>query len=267
MQLDLTQKPKANIDSLLDLIGATIEVPKTNTTGGGATQSGGTQGGGGGQQSGQGGNNSQNQRVVAAFPDDASKASQYLNVLLDYVTTNKATSFPGRININQASRTVLLTIPGLDSDKVDAIISSREPEYSGQKPEQKHETWLYTQGVLNLDEMKAVWPYITTGGCVYRAQIVGYFDEGGPSTRVEAIIDSGPPPSTTATTSGTTDGTTPTSTTSSTSQTSTQTASQSQSTTGTVATTALPRIVFWRDLSNLGRGFALESLGAAISSE
>ena len=37
--------------------------------------------------------------------------------------------------------------------------------------------------------MKALLPYVTTSGSVYRAQIVGYFDEGGPASRVEVTID------------------------------------------------------------------------------
>ena len=32
-------------------------------------------------------------------------------------------------------------------------------------------------------------PYLTARGAVYRAQSVGYFDEGGPFVRLEAVID------------------------------------------------------------------------------
>jgi hypothetical protein len=252
VQLDLTQKPKATIDSLLDLIGATVQVPKPNPTGGG--------------------NNTATQTVRAAFPADAMQAGQYLPELLDHLTTNKATSFPGRININQASKTILLGIPGMTSDMVDSIISDREPEYTGQKPDQKYETWLYTEGLVTLDQFKAMWPFITTGGSVYRAQIVGYFDEGGPATRVEAIIDTSPPSSSatqTASTSSTgssgSSATADASQTSASSTSSSQTSSGSQATTDSQATTSLPRIVFWRDLSNLGRGFPLETLGSGAS--
>jgi DNA uptake protein ComE-like DNA-binding protein len=255
VQLDLTQKPKATIDSLLDLIGATVQVPKPNPTGGA--------------------NNNATQTVRAAFPADAMQAGQYLPELLDHLTTNKATSFPGRININQASKTILLGIPGMTSDMVDSIISAREPEYTGQKPDQKYETWLYTEGIVTLDQFKAMWPFITTGGSVYRAQIVGYFDEGGPAARVEAIIDTSPPSTsasqTASTSSSSSSGSSGDSSSGSTSQTSasstssSQTSSSSQSTTDSQATTSLPRIVFWRDLSNLGRGFPLETLGSGAS--
>ena len=64
--------------------------------------------------------------------------------------------------------------------------------------------------------MKNLMPYICAGGGVYRAQVIGFYDKGGPYARFEAIID---------------------------------------------ATTQPPRVLFWRDLSHLGRGFALETLG------
>ena len=43
--------------------------------------------------------------------------------------------------------------------------------------------------------MKALLPYITTGGDVYRAQVVGYYDRPTPWGRGEVVIDAtGPQP-------------------------------------------------------------------------
>src|SRR4029077_17623519 len=92
--------------------------------------------------------------LKAAFPDDISQAASYLPELLDRVTVNNTAAFPGRINVNQASRTILLGIPGLHSQTVDSIIANRENEYSGQHPDRKYETWLYTEGLVKLDQMK-----------------------------------------------------------------------------------------------------------------
>ena len=38
--------------------------------------------------------------------------------------------------------------------------------------------------MMNLD------PYITSHGDVYRVQVLGFFDGGGPVSRIEAMIDS-----------------------------------------------------------------------------
>jgi hypothetical protein len=64
--------------------------------------------------------------------------------------------------------------------------------------------------------MKQMLPFVCAGGGVYRAQVVGYYDEGGPSARIEAVIE---------------------------------------------ATNGPPRLLFWRNISHLGRGFPLETLG------
>ncbi len=42
---------------------------------------------------------------------------------------------------------------------------------------------------MPLATMKLILPYITAGGSVYRAQIIGHFDKGTPSTRLEVMID------------------------------------------------------------------------------
>jgi hypothetical protein len=52
--------------------------------------------------------------------------------------------------------------------------------------------------------------YITTAAQVYRVQSVGYFDGGGPTVRIEAVIDTN---------------------------------------------AGRPRIVYWRELTELGKGF------------
>ena len=42
---------------------------------------------------------------------------------------------------------------------------------------------------MPLATMKAMLPYITAGGSVYRAQIIGHFDKGNPVARLEVILD------------------------------------------------------------------------------
>ena len=42
---------------------------------------------------------------------------------------------------------------------------------------------------MPLATMKTMLPYITAGGSVYRAQIIGHFEKGNPVARVEVMID------------------------------------------------------------------------------
>ena len=87
-------------------------------------------------------------------------------------------------------------------------------------PARRYETWLLSEGVVTLAEMKALMPFVCGGGNVYRAQVVGYFQGGQAASRAEVVFD---------------------------------------------ATSPLPRVVLWRDLSHLGRGYALETLGVDFS--
>ncbi len=113
----------------------------------------------------------------------------YLTKLMDNLAVNSAPSIPGRLNINQASRRLLSGVPGLTGTQVEQIIAGRDVTLGQERPEQVHETWLLTDGIVELKEMKKLMGLVTTGGSVYRAQIVGFFDAEGPADRLEVVID------------------------------------------------------------------------------
>ncbi len=64
------------------------------------------------------------------FATDSGAMNEYLPQLFDNCTTVSGTSIPGRININQAPRVVLLCIPNMTSDLADQIIATRAPDPS-----------------------------------------------------------------------------------------------------------------------------------------
>ena len=147
--------------------------------------------------------------------------SVYLPVLMDNTTITPGETIPGRININQASRCMLLGIPGVEESVADEIINQRVMESDEQTDASalQHETWILTAGIVTLDEMKKLLPFVCAGGDVYRAQIVGYYEDGGAASRAEVVFD---------------------------------------------ATGSVPRIVSFRDISHLGRGYPLELLGVQL---
>ena len=49
--------------------------------------------------------------------------------------------------------------------------------------------WLLAEGLVDWPKLKALWPYVTGGGDVARAQVVGYDERPGPTMRVELVID------------------------------------------------------------------------------
>ncbi len=189
VQLDLEKSPKKKLDSVLDLIGARVVVAKEG---------------------------SPPVMLQSPYSSEPAEIAQYLSELLDIVTIDSSEATAGRININQASRVVLMAIPDMTEDVAEDIINLRDLEVSSTRPEQRHPTWILTEGIVELDTMKALMPFMTSGGSAYRAQIVGYFEQGGPAARIEVILDASKVPA---------------------------------------------RLVSWRDITRLGRGYSFDTLG------
>lgn len=192
--LDLTKPGKAPLAQLLDLIGAS-----TRVTFSGASQA---------------------TTLKSPFTDDIGAMNSYLPQLMENCTINPSPTIPGRINVNQAPRVILEGIPGISPDVVEQIMSRRTVNVGAENPERRHETWLLAEGVVTLEEMRLLMPFITGGGDVFRAQVVGYYQSGQAASRAEVVFD---------------------------------------------ATRSPVRLLFWRDISHLGRGYALETLGVNYS--
>jgi DNA uptake protein ComE-like DNA-binding protein len=130
--------------------------------------------------------------VVVKSPVDAGSMGLILPVLMAELTTQQGAVIPGRINIMQAPRRMLLGIPGMSEDLLENIIKYREFELDspeGADRNRQFETWLLAEGFVDLATMRAMSPYICCGGDVYRAEVVGYFDDLIGTSRAEAIID------------------------------------------------------------------------------
>jgi type II secretory pathway component PulK len=151
---------------------------------------------------------------------DPSSIKQYLPQILDQLTTKKNSDLTPRVNVNTAPSAVLSALsdangnPLLDPATLQTVLSSR-PSYTGQTaPDAIFQTpaWLVTEAGVSPDTMATLDQYITARSQVYRFQALGYLDGGGPTARVEAIID---------------------------------------------INAGRPRVVYYRDLTGLGKGFNL----------
>jgi hypothetical protein len=200
IKIDFDEPGRERLTSILDLIGARTRIARNNQSGSNNEQGGGENGGSNGDdnggdnnggENGGGGGENENSRIVvnAAFSEDPGTMKAYLSKLMDNVAVNSDRVIPGRLNINQAPRRLLLGVPGLPMGAVDVIISQRDITLGQQQPDQTHETWLLTQGVVDLNEMKKLIGLVTTGGDVYRAQVAGGYFRDGPVERVEVVID------------------------------------------------------------------------------
>lgn len=107
-------------------------------------------------------------------------------ILMDYLTTVSAPAIPGRINIMECPQEILRGIPGLADEVVDQILEARVD--GSDSPTRQFETWLAVEGLLTMDEMRALLPLVTCGGDVFKAQIVGYIEGDAAFSRIEAIV-------------------------------------------------------------------------------
>jgi len=233
-ELDFEKQPEHELESVLDLIGAKVEISTNGGAGGsGRGGPGGSGPPGGGRPPGDGGgppgggpppgdsgqqDNDQPESIIleSPFRNTPGTMASFLPNLLENCTTDTRSVIPGRVNINQAPRVVLAGIHEMPPDAVEQILAQREPNPTAADASRRHATWILDAGIVTLEQMKALLPYVTGGGSVYRAQVVGYFDGGGPSARIEALLDTTQQP---------------------------------------------PTVMFWRDLSHLGRGHSPDVLG------
>lgn len=160
--IDLTQGGQVNLKSLYELIGATARVPVNGVT----------------------------TTLTSPWPDDQSQISSYIPTLMDMFTINNQEFIEGRVNISEARREVLMGVPGMVEELADAIVASQSMGDSLDGSDRTSTAWLYADGLVDLQTLRSLDPYITSRGDVFRMQVIGYFDGGGPAARIEAIIDS-----------------------------------------------------------------------------
>ena len=158
VRLRFNRPAQFSLETVLDVVGVEVEVP--------------------------GRGKRKPKTVKSPFDNDPASMSSYLPVLLDKTTTSREKVIRGRINIDAAPREVLAGIPELGETVADRLGTSGSSD-----GDDAGIARLLTQNVVELEQMKKLLPYITTGGDVYRAQVVGFFDDGGPVARAEVVVD------------------------------------------------------------------------------
>lgn len=164
--MDVTRGGQNQIKSLYDLIGAQVK---------------GTV------------NGVQNVQIANPWPDDPNTLRSGFPDVLEKMTTRADKFIEGRVNVNQARREILLGLPGMSEELATAIVSAQMIGGSGavssESSERSTTAWLLFNSLATLEEMQQLDPYITARGDVFRTQVIGYFDAGGPTSRLEVVID------------------------------------------------------------------------------
>jgi hypothetical protein len=132
--------------------------------------------------------------LASPWTSDAADMQEYLPDLMDRLSITDKEFLTGRVNINEARREVLLGIPGMDEDLADAIVSAQLIDADGEPLTdaialRQTTGWLVMDGIVELQQMRELDEFLTARGDVYRAQVVGFFESGGPVSRLEVIVD------------------------------------------------------------------------------
>ena len=170
-ELNLARGYRREIRSVYELVGITVTANEEGETG------------------------AETYTYESPWAGDPGSMESYLPDLMDVLSVSDDPYIDGRINVNQARREVLLGVPGMTEELVDEILAARAVDSKTGEPspelqEQRATAgWLVTEGLVELETMRLLDPFLTSRGAVFRMQVIGHFDAGGPFTRLEAVID------------------------------------------------------------------------------
>jgi len=132
--------------------------------------------------------------LTSPFLASQTQVASYLPEMLDKLSLSDDLFIKGRINVNTAPIQVLLGLPNMTEQLATQIVAAQAAGSSSQSSSSQNPrastAWLVAEGLLSASTMASLDPYLTARGDVYRVQSVGFFDEGGPVVRLEAVIDS-----------------------------------------------------------------------------
>ncbi len=155
-------------------------------------------------------------QVVACPINDTQSLKKVVQILLDKFTVSEDLELTPSINVLTAPKQVLSALPGLTESDVTNLLSSR-PAPGGTDDTA---AWMLTEANLDITKFRNVARFVTGRSGAYRVQSVGYFAQpNGPSARAEAVIE------------------------------------YVVSADANNVTQGRPRIVYYRELNELGRGF------------
>ena len=164
--MDLTPGPKVTINSLFDL----VDVKAAATIDG------------------------SQQVIESPWKSGDPSLRTMLPIVEDLLTASDKDFIVGRVNIRHAHREVLGGLPGMTPTLADVIgrESSAHPggSFDADRSARRQSIgWLLLERHATVEQMRKIDRYLTTRGHVYRVRSIGYYDAGGPTTRLEAVID------------------------------------------------------------------------------
>jgi hypothetical protein len=187
--VDLQTPAKFQLETPLDIIGATVVIPQQNATS---------------QTSAQAPivtpvvpttpatampSPPADIRLESPLMVNSSTLNSTLITYLDETSTSPRTTIVGRINLNEAPYEVVAGIPGLSQNAAMQIVNRREQQANGMRDLYRQPTWLLQYNIVDLATLKKIWPHVTCGGDVFRGQVISFYEDIGTFSRVDVAVD------------------------------------------------------------------------------
>ena len=169
------------IQNPLDLVGATVSLPSEGTpsSGGGSTTS---------SQSASKPARAPKKVLRSPFSSDIGERRNYLGKWLSETTIVDATFRDGRVDVSEAPAEVLQGIPGIDAMLAQRIVEQRRS--AANNPDAMNSiAWLLETGVVEVQKLRELEPFLTTRSDVYSVQSIGFRDNRSPVYRCTVTID------------------------------------------------------------------------------
>jgi len=107
-------------------------------------------------------------------------------VLCDRLCTWNSPVMAGLINVNTAPAPVLRTIPGLEEEDVESIISKRA---SLEPADKLTIAWLVTSGAITPEKFALISNLVTTRSLQFTIDAIGFADHVGTVKRIQAVVE------------------------------------------------------------------------------
>lgn len=164
----LSSKPVFRIGSLVDLIDGAVRVDVDGT----------------------------DTLLQSPWDSDAGSVTESLRELSPWLTTTSHSRWRGRINFFEAPYEVLMTVPEMSEPLARAIVNSRPRQSESgntvngaRSNNTPTSAWLMEQGLVDLQRLRKIAPYITARGDVFSGIAVGHIDGVRGRSGIRFLID------------------------------------------------------------------------------
>jgi hypothetical protein len=126
--------------------------------------------------------------IPSPWRDTRDAWGDYLETLIDDVTTDPSAFVDGQIDVSDAPLEVLMGVPGMTPSAAGRIIEARRGAVaigSGRDSV----AWLVLQDVVDLATLRQWFAWITVGGDCYSGQAIGFRDSTSPVFRCTFVVD------------------------------------------------------------------------------